>query len=122
MRKFFLGFQVVYFRVGNENIASQSDDRSTIRRNEQTIIGNFNSYLEGLRREKAYGPYAANLAEGITTHFTKLIDTFPTANYSGMLATAKSIQGKVETPEIKNALSQLIAKLESIQSKVADPV
>jgi len=122
MKKFFIGFQIVYFRVGNENIASQSDDRSTIRRNEQTIIGNFNSYLEGLRREKAYGPYAANLGEGITTHFTKLIETFPNANYKGMLSTAKAMQEKVETPEIKSALSELIAKLESIQSKAADPV
>lgn len=122
MRKFFLGFQVVYFRVGNENIASQSDDRNTIRRNEQTVIGNFNSYLEGLRREKAYGPYAANLAEGITTHFTTLIETFPNANYAGMLSTAKSMQGKVETPEIKEALSRLITKLESVQSKTADPI
>lgn len=116
MRSFFLGFQIVYFRVGNENIAGQSDDRSTIRRNEQTIIGNFNSYLEDLRREKAYGPYAANLAEGITTHFTKLIETFPNANYKGMLSTAKTIQGKVQTVEIRNALSALIAKLEAIQS------
>ena len=122
MKTFSIGFQIVYFRVGNENIASESDDRATIRKNEQTIIGNFNTYLEGLRREKAYGPYAANLAEGITTHFTRLIETFPNANYSGMLATAKSMQGKVETPEIKNALSGLIAKLESIQSKTADPV
>lgn len=122
MRKFFLGFQIVYFRVGNENIANQSDDRNTMRRNEQTIIGNFNTYLEGLRREKAYGPYAANLGEGITTHFTKLIETFPTANYKGMLSIAKTMQEKVETPEIKKALSELIGKLESIGSKDADPV
>jgi hypothetical protein len=122
MRTFFLGFQIVYFRLGNENIASQSDDRNTIRRNEQTIIGNFNSYLEGLRRERAYGPYAANLGEGMTTHFTKLIETFPNANYKGMLSTAKAMQGKVETPEIEKALSGLIGKLESIQSKDADPV
>jgi len=122
IRKFFLGFQVVYFRVGNENIASQSDDQSTIRKNEQTVIGNFNRYLEDLRREKSYGPYAANLAEGITKHFTKLIETFPNANYTGMLGTARAILGKVQTPEIKNALSELIAKLESMQSKKADPV
>jgi hypothetical protein len=121
IRKFFLGFQIAYFRVGNENIASQSDDRSTIRRNEQTIIDNFSSYLEELRREKAYGPYAANLAESIDIHFNKLIQTFPNASYDGMLSTAKSIQAKIQTPEIKKALSALIAKLESMQSKAADP-
>jgi hypothetical protein len=117
IRKFFLGFQIAYFRVGNENIASQSDDRATIRRNEQTVIGNFNRYLEDLRREKAYGEYAVNLAEGVTTHFNKLIDTFPNANYSGMLSTAKNIHDKVQTPEIKEALSDLISKLEAKQRK-----
>jgi hypothetical protein len=122
LRKFFLGFQIVYFRIGNENIASQSDDSSTIKRNEQMIIGNFINYLEDLRREKAYGPYAVNLAEAISTHFTKLIETFPNGNYAGMLATAKTMQEKVQTPEIKKALSELITKLESMQSKVADPV
>jgi hypothetical protein len=122
MRNFFLGFQVVYFRLGNENIANQSDDQSTIRSNEQTVIGNFITFLEDLRREKAYGPYAANLGEGIATHFAKLIETFPKGNYTGMLATAKTIQAKVQTPEIKKALSDLIAKLELMQSKKADPV
>lgn len=121
IRKFFIGFQIVYFRVGNENIANESDDRNTMRRNEQTLIGNFNSYLDDLRREKAYGPHAANLAEGITTHFTKLIETFPNANYNGMLSTAKTILSKVNTPELKNALSELIVKLESMQSKTDDP-
>jgi hypothetical protein len=122
IRKFFLGFQIVYFRVGNENIASKSDDTNTIRTNEQTIVGNFSGFLEDLRDEKAYGQYAANLADGITIHFFTLIETFPKANYSQMLATAKSMREKVHTPEIKDALSKLIAKLESKQSKPADPV
>lgn len=117
MEKFFLGFQIVYFRVGNENIASRSDDKSTIRRNEQTVIGNFNSYFEELRREKAYGEYAPNLAEGITTHFFKLIETFPDANYNGMLAEAIKMKERVQTPEIKTALTALITKLESRQGK-----
>lgn len=108
--------------MGNENIASQSDDSSTIRRNEQTVIENFNHYLEDLRREKAYGPYASNLAEGITTHFTRLIEIFPNADYAGMLGTAKTINEKVQTPEIKQALSALIARLGSIQKKNSEPV
>jgi hypothetical protein len=117
LRKFFLDFQIVYFRVGNENIADKSDDRNTIRKNEQTIIGNFENYLENLREEKAYGSYAPDLADGITIQFAKLIETFPNANYSGMLATAKTMQQKVVTPEIKAVLSQLIIKLELKQPK-----
>lgn len=122
LKNFFLGFQVVYFRVGNERIASQSDDKSTIRRNEQIIIENFNNHLEGLRQEKSYGTYAARLADGINIHFASLIETFPTANYTSMIATTKDIREKVETPEIKSALSQLITRLESLQNKTADPV
>jgi hypothetical protein len=121
IKNFFLGFQIVYFRLGNEHIASESDDRGTIRKNEQTIIGNFDSYLDDLRHEKAYGQYAVKLADGINTHFTKLIDTFPKANYSGLLATAKALQEKVVTSEIKTALSNLITKIESTQPKVAEP-
>lgn len=121
IRSFFMGFQIVYFRIGNENIASQSDDSSTIKRNEQTLLGNFNSYLENLRREKAYGQYAVNLAEGIATHFPKLIETFPNADYTEILNTAKAFHGKVQTAEIKNALSELIKKLESMQNKAVDP-
>lgn len=117
LRNFFLGFQIVYFRVGNENIASKSDDRSTIRSNEQTIIGNFNNFLEILREEKAYDQYAANLGEGVTIHFSKLIETFPNANYSGMLSVAKGVESKVLTPEIKKAVAELIVKLEAKQPK-----
>lgn len=115
LRNFFLGFQIVYFRIGNENIANQTDDPQTIKRNEQTIVANFTSYLEDLRREKTYGNYAAILGEGISIHFSKLISTFPTANYSGMLAQAKVVREKVQTPEIQKALSELITKLESMQ-------
>ncbi|NBW38197.1 MAG: hypothetical protein EBR30_24875 [Cytophagia bacterium] len=117
LRNFFLGFQIVYFKIGNENIANQSDDRQTIKRNEQTIINNFNSYLEDLRREKTYGNHAAILGKGVSTHFSKLIMTFPTADYSGMLAKAKAIREKVQTPEIQQALSELITKIESLQSQ-----
>jgi hypothetical protein len=120
IRNFFLGFQVVYFKVGNENIANDSEDHATIRRNEQTVISNFTMYLDELRREKAYGEYATNLADGITTSYHKLIETFPKANYGAMLKTAKAMEAKVQTPEIKSALSGLITKLESIQPK-ADP-
>jgi len=119
LKNFFIGFQITYFRVGNENIANESDDRATIRRNEQTVIGNFNSFLDDLRKEKSYGTYAANLAEGINTHFPKLIETFPDADYSGMLSKAKAIQAKVQTPEIKDALTNLINTLETSQAEAA---
>jgi hypothetical protein len=122
IRNFSLGFQIVYFRIGNENIASRSDDKSTIRKNEQTIIGNFNNYLDDLKEEKYYGQYAANLGDGVSTHFSKLIETFPNANYSGMLSVAKAIAPKVQTPEIKSALADLITKLEAKQPKVVAPV
>jgi hypothetical protein len=121
LRGFFLGFQIVHFRIGNENIASKSDDKSIIKSNEQAIISNFNSFLDDLTEEKQYGEHAANLADAVSTHFPKLIETFPTANYSGMLSMAKNVQGKVQTPEIKKALTDLIVKLEAKQPKPVDP-
>lgn len=117
LRAFFLGYQIVSFKVGNENIASKSDDKSTIQANERTIVSNFNNFLDDLREEKQYGDYAVNLAEAVNTHFPKLIETFPNANYSGMLSMAKSVHGKVQTPEIKQALADLIVKLEAKQPK-----
>jgi hypothetical protein len=122
LRSFFLGFQIVYFRVGNENIASKSDDKATMRSNEQAIIRNFNNFLEDLREEKQYGEHAAILAESVNTHFSKLIETFPNANYSSMLSMARSVQEKVQTPEIKKALADLIVKLEAKQAKPVNPV
>jgi hypothetical protein len=122
LRSFFLGYQIVYFRVGNENIASKTDDKSTIKSNEQAIIGNFNNFLDDLREEKQYGEYAVNLAKAVNTHFPKLIETFPTANYSSMLSMAKNVQAKVQTSEIKKALADLIIKLEAKQPKPAEAV
>jgi hypothetical protein len=121
LRSFFLGFQIVYFRIGNENIASKTDDNSTIKANERSIIENFNNFLDDLREEKQYGEYSANLADAITTQFPKLIETFPNSNYSGMLSMAKSVHEKAQTPEIKKALADLIVKLEAKQPKPADP-
>lgn len=122
LRAFFLGYQIVSFRIGNENIATKSEDKSTIQANERTIVSNFNNFLDDLREEKQYGEYAVNLAEAVNTHFPKLIETFPNANYSGMLSMAKSVQARVQTPEIKKALADLIVRLEAKQPKPADKV
>lgn len=112
-KNFFLGFQVAYFRVGNESIASRTGDSTTIRMNERTVISNFTSHLEELRREKSYDVHATKLADGISIHFAKLLETFPTADYSSMLTEAKEAQKVVQTPEIKTALAGLISKIES---------
>lgn len=124
VEKFGLGLQIYYFKLGNDRIAEQADaaDSTDTKRvlttNRQTIIGNFNLYLDNVKDEKRFGAYAPSLAEGITTHFFKLIETFPDANYGEMLAKAKGMSAKTQVPEIKTALEGLVSKIESMKKPV----
>ncbi len=119
MHKFGLGFQLKYFKLGNERILAQSDapdaarTKEIITSNDQTIVRNFTIYLDHIGDEKYYEPYAPLLAEGITTHFFSLIEQYPNANYDGMLNKANLILKKVQTQELKTALTSLINRLES---------
>jgi hypothetical protein len=122
--KFVLGFQIKYFSLGNEVIKSQSDSPESSRTqnilssNEQTIIQNFGLYLDLVKDEKHFSSHAHLLADGITTHFFKLIETFPNANYDGMRNKASALATKTEVPEIKAALTNLVNKLESIKKPI----
>src|SRR5215510_12331116 len=77
IHKFGLGFQLQYFSLGNERIKKESDspeDASTkevLGKNEQTIIHNFNLYLDDIEHEDQFSTFAPALAEGITVHFFK---------------------------------------------------
>ncbi|MCI0751394.1 MAG: hypothetical protein L0Y35_06115, partial [Flammeovirgaceae bacterium] len=62
--------------------------------------------------------YAPLLADGISVHFFKLIETFPKANYGQMLDKANLILEKTQVEEIKLALTSLIKKLESLKETI----
>jgi hypothetical protein len=64
---------------------------------------------------KHYSEHAPLLAEGITVHFFNLIETFPNADYSEMLAEAKATLEKTNVPELRSALEKLVTRLESVK-------
>jgi hypothetical protein len=110
-----------YFKLGNDKIIEQSDspesEKDIVNANIKTIIRNYTLYLDDLNNEKYFGTYAPLLADGITVHFFKLIETYPNGDYTDMLTKAKFSLGKVQTKEIKLSLTSLIQKLESMQKQ-----
>jgi hypothetical protein len=117
IEKFGLDLQIKYFKIGNDRIKEQSDSPESertlevLKSNEQTIIKNFNGYLDNINDEKSFGEYAPNLAEGISVYFPKLHETFPTANFSVMINKAKLMLNKTKVEENKSALIKLIEML-----------
>jgi hypothetical protein len=124
IEKFGLGLQIHYFRLGNERIIENSDapdsegTKNILTSNKRTIVRNFNLYLENIKDEKRFSTFAPLLADGITMHFFKLIETYPDANYGEMLEKAKNISAKTQVPELKSALNSLISRLESMKKPV----
>lgn len=118
IEKFGLGLQIQYFSLGNQRIIQESDTpessstKEALRRNEQTIIKNFHLYLDHIKDERYFSSSASSLAEGITTHFFKLIETFPEANYAPMINKTTAMMEKTQVPELKSALNLLLTKLE----------
>ncbi|MEN8250291.1 MAG: hypothetical protein ABFS32_15260 [Bacteroidota bacterium] len=117
---FALYTQVLYLEVGNEEIikdAIDPDDAATqrlISRNRQIIVDNYNNYLEILAKEDAFNDKARReYAEVIKTHLQTLLDMYPGSDYSKTKNTANLILKKASTPEVRNATTILIQKIES---------
>jgi hypothetical protein len=121
IEKFGLGLQIIYFTLGNERIRQESDSpestevKQVIRQNEQTAIRNFNIYFEHIKDEEHFSSSAALLAEGVTIHFFKLIEAFPDADYSSMAGKASALLEKTQEPALKDALSSLLTKIDSVK-------
>lgn len=114
-----LGLQLLYFKLGNERIRQQSDNPDdegsirVIRSNEETILKNFNNYLDNINDEKSFTTFAPQLADGINDYFIKLPDFFPEADFSITINKAESMLQKSQTTQVKSALKKLIDKLKS---------
>jgi hypothetical protein len=122
-QKFGLGLQLVYFRLGNERIIEQSDNPSSsdtqyvLRRNEGTIVHNYNLYLDEVNTEKYYSEAAIkSFVEGIDVYFTKLIQQFPKADYTTMRKKSDLMLKKAQNPEIQNTLTELIGTLDAMKT------
>ena len=126
IHKFGLAVQLKYFKLGNDRILEESDSpdaartKEIIASNEQALIKNYIIYLEHVSDEKRYGSHAPSLAEGLTKYFFKLLETYPKANYDAMLNKANLVAKKIQTPELKSALSSLITKLETLKQSKLD--
>lgn len=121
--EFSLHTQLLYFKLGNDVIIKDaidpeaSDIKRLIRSNEQTIADNFNIYIEMLTKESAFNDDALTAyAKMIDQYYTRLLKEFPLANYSGIKSAAQKINNKATNPEIKQALTGLIAKIDEKNS------
>jgi len=118
--EFGLGLQLIYFKLGNDEIIQGSDDpnsnrtQNNIKSNIKTLISNFNNYLDKINDEKAYSEEGKKiLAKGIDKYFSQLIDLYPDADYTGMLKKISLMHQKSNSNEIKTSLIKLKELIES---------
>ncbi|QWX85084.1 hypothetical protein H0I23_05460 [Cellulophaga sp. HaHaR_3_176] len=118
--EFGLGLQLRYFKLGNDELIELVDDPnslSTLNRinsNVQTLIENFNNYLDKINEEKSYSDEGITMiAKGIGTYFTQLVNLYPDANYSNMSKKIELMSDKSNSEEIKKALDNLKNLIES---------
>lgn len=124
--EFGLHTQILYFKIGNDAIISDavnpeaSDVKRIVRKNEQTVVNNFELYIEYLTKEEAFNEAALKkYAEVLNEYFTRLTTEFKDADFSGLKKTASLMQEKVKNPEIKAALDDLIKRLEKKNEALA---
>jgi hypothetical protein len=118
--EFGLHTQLLYFKVGNDEIIKDainpdaSEIKGLVKSNEQIIANNFNNYIMFLTKADAFNESAnKEYAEMINIYFTKLIKEFPSADYSTIKNTAKSIIIKVKSPVLKKSLEDLVVKIDT---------
>jgi len=117
---FGLGLELRYFKLGNDVILESSDDPNSnsvqriINSNIETLISNFNIYLDGINDEKSLTNLGIVLfSEGIDKYFTELVELYPDANYSGMLRKIYLMEKKSNSEKIKSSLNNLKMLIES---------
>ncbi len=122
---FGLFLQLHYFDLGNQNIIQQSDNpnsssaKSNINANVQTLISNYNIYLNIVKQEHSLNEEALDtFVIGINTYFYQLIEKYPKANYHEMKIKAQNMRAKTNSKKVEKALQNLVDKIE-MQKKQA---
>jgi len=117
--QFGLYLQLHYFYLGNQQIVHGSDDpnasnvKTVIVSNEQTLVGNYNLYLDYVKQEKSFTSEALNnYTMGIDRYFPLILKTFPKANYHKMKVKASSMMNRAESERLKTSLTKLVSLLE----------
>lgn len=121
---FGLGLQLRYFKLGNDLIKDNADDPDSrkvnrdTRSNIQTLISNYNIYLDEINKEDAFSEEGKKyLSDGIETYFIKLIDQYPEANYSSMENKIELMKKKSNSELIKNSLSKVLKRIQEEKSE-----
>lgn len=121
IEQFGLGLQLQYFKLGIDRIKGQADSENsedvteTLHSNLKRLVDNFDIYLDEFKEADHFSTAAPKLADGVTTYFFKLIEMFPDADYTPMSAKASAMLEKTKDQGLKNALSALLAKIESVK-------
>lgn len=112
--KFGLALQLRYFRLGNENIMENADDKednstkTNVDRNVRALINNYELYLDEIDNENAYSQNGLKAyTEGIDTYFPELIKLYPNSDYSGMRTKVEKMLKKTKSPEVTASLNKL---------------
>ncbi len=120
IEQFGLELQLKYFKLGNDDIIERSDDptsanvQNTVNSNIQTLISNYNLYLDEINNENAFSEEGKKLfAKGIDTHFTKLVETYPNSNFSALERKIDLMYKKATSYPVKVSLQKLKQLIES---------
>ena len=121
---FGLGLQLRYFKLGNELITENADDPNSlkVKRNKksniQSLIGNFNLYLDEINNENAFSDEGKKLlSQGIDIYFPKLINQYPKADFSSLQQKIELMERKTESDLIKNSLNKISEKIKQEKSE-----
>ena len=121
---FGLGLQLRYFKLGNDAILESADDpnsrraKRNTRSNIETLISNYNIYLDEIKNEEAFTQEGKKLlSEGIDTYFTRLIDQYSNADYSSMENKIELMKKKSKSDLIKESLDKISSRIQKERSE-----
>jgi hypothetical protein len=119
---FFLHTQLLYFKIGNQKMLNDIVDpndkevKRLVRRNQQTIVNNFNNNLDFLAKEDVFSSEALNdLAVVISNQYSQLLIDNPNSNYSEMKRTIGLLIEKCESDSIGRELNKLLARINDLK-------
>jgi hypothetical protein len=120
---FGLDLQQYYFKLGNDQIISNSDDSDsrqverTVQDNVNTMINNYGLYLDEVNRENYYSPSGLKLyVEGIDVYFKELVASYPKGNYAKMLVKIDALLKKSNSDMVKSSLENLKSQIQKAKA------
>ena len=110
----------IYFNLGNDDIRKEVDKsnetrlNTIIKSNEDVCVRNYEIYIDFVNRESSFSTEATDiLSDGYSQYVTKLINTFPNADYRSFKTKTESMVSKATSPKLKTVLTAINAQLES---------